>query len=357
MKDEGSKSWKRDIEVFGKTFVGFRTAVLCSAPQDRLDNRTNEARSSSTDGMSDTGSDISEADPPWGSLASESYLLHHWDAQSSETPSQQRKRLVQEFIQAGPERSVQPVTPSPTEISTILSSWRTSAQREVADTSSTDPAVWLRTCYAEGSDAKHEELVGTVEMDNAVGGDHRLLNDAALYNFGSEWQQIFSILPELLEPADKDWTYHLDKQRSALQELTAYAQAGLASVDQRLMDNLTGVAQGTPEIGFRGQQLEDAVAAALQSNVHRAHVVTWIVLEDEEALASGNVAVLFLDARGRVVRSKRVEPAYAEGIGGLWQDGSWDEISDWQDGEVGDEYRSGGACDHLLLDTIRSNRS
>ncbi|KAL8707933.1 MAG: hypothetical protein Q9220_007115, partial [cf. Caloplaca sp. 1 TL-2023] len=332
-------------------------ALFYSTPARPINNRTNVQRSTALDGMSDTESELSEADPLWGSLAGERYLLHYWNSQSSETPDQQRQKLVQEFIQARQERLVPQLTPSATQITTILEPWRTSAQRDVVDTTSMDPAIWLRTCYSEGSDARHEELVDAVDMDNAVGGDHRLLNDPALYSYGSEWQQVFHVLPELLEPVGKDWIYTTKKQQDAVQELKDYAQAGLASVDQKLLDNLTGVAQGTHEIGFRGEELEEEAAKALQSTAHRAHVVTWLILEDEEALESGNVAVMFLDAHGKVVRSKRVPPDEAEQMGGFWSDGCWDEIGEWQDGEVGVEYSRGGACGGLLLESMREGRA
>ncbi|KAL8994613.1 MAG: hypothetical protein Q9169_005457 [Polycauliona sp. 2 TL-2023] len=277
---------------------------------------------------------------------------HHWDAQSSISVDQQRKKLVQDFIQAGSERLVQQVDPSATQIATILEPWRSPDQRELVDT--TGDAVWLRTCYTEGSDAEHAELVEGVDMEMAVDGDHRLLNDPKLYNYGSEWRQVFDVLPELLEYGN-DWTFRTKIQRDALQKLRAYAEGGLATVDQRLLDNLTGVAQGTPEIGFRGEELENKVAEALQSTVHSSHVITWLVLEDEEALETGNVAMIFLDAHGRAVRSKRVSPDEAGQMGGFWADGCWDEIGEWQDGEFGVEYRSGGACGDLLLGSLRGD--
>ena len=245
--------------------------------------------------------------------------------------------------------------PSANQIATILEPWRSFDQREVADTKDTGAAVWLRTCYTSGSDEKHAELIEGVDMHNAVNGDHRLLSDPELYNYGPEWRQIFSIIPELLEPGGKPWDYRTQKQHNTLQALSAYAQGGLAAVNQRLLDNLTGVAQGTPEIGFRGEQLENEVAKALQSEVHKSHAVSWLVLEDEEALEVGNVAIIFLDAHGRAIRSKRVSPGEAEQMGGFWADGSWDEISEWQDGEVGVEYRSTGACGGLLLENLRGD--
>ncbi|KAL8721736.1 MAG: hypothetical protein Q9225_001634 [Loekoesia sp. 1 TL-2023] len=303
--------------------------------------------------MSDSGSDLSDADPPWGLLAAERYLLHHWDHESTESPDRQRKRLVKDFIHAGPGRLVPNASPSAAEISRILKPWRTPTQREVANYSTLGPAIWLRTCYTTGSDAKHEALVQGIDMDNAVDGDHRLLCDPTYYNYGADWQQVFEVVPELLEPNDQSWASYKEDQHQEVEALRAYAEGGIARADQRLVGNLTGVSQGTPHLGFQGAELERHVAKALQSSVHKACVVAWTVLEDEEALDSGKVALMFVDALGRVVRSKRVEVGEAEQMGGFWADGSWDEIDEWVEGDLGPEYQTGGSCGGLLLESMR----
>ena len=215
------------------------------------------------------------------------------------------------------------------------------------------PAIWLRTSYTTGSDEKHESLVEGVVMGNAVDGDHRLLNDATLYNYGANWQKIFEVVPELLEPNDLSWVAYEARQQNELEALRAYAEGGISVADQRLVDNLTGVSQGNPQIGFRGAQLEHYVAKTLQASVHKECVVAWIVLEDEEALDSGKVALIFVDALGRVVRSMRVDPGDAESVGGLWADGSWDEVDEWEEADFGPEYQIGGACGSLLLESMR----
>ncbi|KAL8642258.1 MAG: hypothetical protein Q9228_001024 [Teloschistes exilis] len=245
------------------------------------------------------------------------------------------------------------ISPSATDISEILKPWRTSSQREVADYNTMGPAIWLRTCYTIGSDEKHEALINGVDMDNAVDGDHRLLNDPTHYDYGADWQRVFEVLPELLEPNDQSWESYEENHHTEFEALRAYAEGGIARADQRLVDNLTGVSQGMPQFGFQGAELENQVAKALQSSVHKACVVAWVVLEDEEALESGKVALMFVDALGRVVRSIRVEVGEAERMGGFWADGSWDEIHEWEDGESGPEYRLGGSCGGLLLESIR----
>ncbi|KAL8675673.1 MAG: hypothetical protein Q9224_007419, partial [Gallowayella concinna] len=139
----------------------------------------------------------------------------------------------------------------------------------------------------------------------------------------------------------------------AIAALRAYAQGGLAAADSRLVENLTGVSQGTPHLGFRGAELEHEVAKALQSDVHKACVVAWVVLEDEQALNSGQVDLAFVDALGRVVRSTRIDAGGASQMGGFWADGSWDEIDEWSEADLGPEYQVEGSCGGLLLESMR----
>ncbi|KAI4125113.1 MAG: hypothetical protein LQ338_004441 [Usnochroma carphineum] len=208
------------------------------------------------------------------------------------------------------------------------------------------PAVWLRTCYTEGSDQRHDELVKGIDMLLAVDGDHRLLNDPDLYNFGADWQRVFDVLPELLQPSDGDWTYYQEAQCKALEDLTAFAEGGVARAPPKLLENLSS---------FQGEELEQIVREALQSEVHTAHVVTWIVLEDEKALANGEVAVMFVDAYGRVIRSKRTEVGEASMMGGAWVNCCWDEMDIWEEAVLGEEYQIGGSCGGLLLESIRNS--
>ncbi|KAL8782912.1 MAG: hypothetical protein Q9213_005024 [Squamulea squamosa] len=263
-------------------------------------------------------------------------------------PILQKTRISSERDWSGStsERELNDRTESPTalQISTILEPWRTPTQREIAERGMI-PSVWLRTYYSDGADQKHDELVEYVDMELAVDGENRLLNDPSLYDFGANWQQVFDILPELLEPEEGDWSYHKDKQRQAREELEAFAEGGVARAPKMLQENLAT---------FQGRELEDYMAKALQSAVHESCVISWIILEDEEALTTGKLAVMFLDALGRVVRSSRVGIGEASQISGFWQNGSWNEIAEWEDGELGEDYKDGGACEELLLQHMRS---
>ena len=235
-------------------------------------------------------------------------------------------------------------SPTAAQISTILQPWRTPAQRDTARRGTIN-AVWLRTCYSPGSDEKHEELVEFIDMELAVDGDDRLLNDPESYNFGPNWQQVFDIFPELLEPEEGYWDYLQGQQHESMEALKAFAEGGVSRAPSGLLENLSSL---------QGQEQEDYVATVLQSSVHAAYVNAWVVLEDEEALNTGKPLLMFLDTQGRVVRSMRVSAGDAAGIGGLWLDGSWRETTEWEDGDLGEEYKKGGACEGLLLENVRS---
>ncbi len=181
------------------------------------------------------------------------------------------------------------------------------------------PAICLRTCYRLGSDAIHEDrLGGSIDLEMAIGGDHRLLNDPTHYNYGADWHRVLQVVPELLEPLAPGWAFYEQDQHRAIEALRAYAERGIAAVESRLVENLTGVSQGAPGLGFQGAELEYQIAVVLQSSVHLACVVTWVVIEDEEAFDSGNVGLMFVDALGRVVRWTRIEPAFVCAMGGAW---------------------------------------
>ncbi|KAL8917338.1 MAG: hypothetical protein Q9208_008008 [Pyrenodesmia sp. 3 TL-2023] len=191
-------------------------------------------------------------------------------------------------------------------------------------------------------------------MDMAV--DNQLLNDPLLYNYGADWQRVFDVLPELLEPGPETWPYRESRQLKALEALRAYAAGGVARAPPDLVEKLScpnGVPGFPGAVGMRGEELEHNLAKALQSDAHAAVVIGWLVLEDEEALESGKVAVIFLDTSGNVVRSKRVTVEEAELLAPSWEDLSFDESLEWEDGELGPEYQRGGSRGDLLLDSMR----
>ncbi|KAL8645553.1 MAG: hypothetical protein Q9226_007250, partial [Calogaya cf. arnoldii] len=195
------------------------------------------------------------------------------------------------------------ITPTAAQNVSVLQPWRTLAQRELAAPNSAD--VWLRTCYSQGSDGKHDELVKHVEMHNAV--EDRLLNDANLYNFGANWQQVFDVIPELLSPADDTcWEMYQEMFTRAMDALNAYAEDGVKR---------TSVGPHKTLSFHERMALESCTAEdwseGLESAVQQARVISWIALEDEEALESGMVSILFLDEFGRLAVSSFTAPTGA----------------------------------------------
>lgn len=83
---------------------------------------------------------------------------------------------------------------------------------------------------------------------------------------------------------------------------------------------------------------------AMEGEVLKAYVVNYVVVVDEEALSGqrvvdeveGKALVVFVDAVGRVVRSKRVGVEVVEEMGGMWPECCWDNSEAWEGAVLGD---------------------
>lgn len=204
-------------------------------------------------------------------------------------------------------------------------------QEEIVAESATIPTVWLRTCYSAGSDRRHKELVGLATFFD----QDAVLNNPARYNFGDEWDQVFDACPYLLQPECGNWK---ERQQEARETLARFREGGAAPSDT--VENVSYI---------DGAEMEEYVAQALQSDVHKAFVVSRIILEDEESMETGEVAVMFVDAFGRVVRSKRISAEAAQQMEELNVDAQWDDMEEWEEAELGEEYEAGGLCEDLLV--------
>ena len=230
---------------------------------------------------------------------------------------------------------------TPDQVESILKPWRTEEEREIADSfvSHSDEMAWLRTCYDEGSDEKHDTLIEGVQLDIALNSEDNLLDDADLYDFGDDWRRILDQIPEIIPiqdvPAHSNWI------REDLTKYLAFQKHGLGSASPRLRQNLSFL---------EGAEYEDAIRKALLGSLHYACKVTFLVVEDREALETGNVLLLYLDAEGLVVRSLRIHPGEIEQVSGGWSDGCLiEDDSYWEDVEIGTDYRSGGSRDTARL--------
>lgn len=210
--------------------------------------------------------------------------------------------------------------------------------------------MWLRTCYTYGSDAKHDALLANVDLDNAVDSEDRLLNDPALYNFGDDWANILDYVPELVTVADE--AEHAAQIREAKAQFRAAQEHFRTDGATNVAGQPTALIENARRL-LPPQDVEPLVLGAMQSSIHKACVTNYVIVEDAVTLADesedGQVAMRFLDARGRVVREVRVSAGDAEQMGGLWLECAWDEGGDWAAAELGPEYRRGGSCGDLLL--------
>lgn len=295
--------------------------------------------------------DVPMLSQPRGSLAAERYLLYHWDPNSSESSNQQRERLLKTFVGAAPKRidfsqsyTTPPITPPETPISPVdskapvfVQTMEIPVEEESVAESATIPTIWLRTCYSSGSDTIHQNLIGSAKLFEGFNDKHHLLDNSSVYNFGDDWDQVFDAFPQLLEPDCGNWK---ERQQEARETLTRFRQTGSASAPSGDVEHLSYIDDA---------EMGEYVAQALQSDVHKAFVVSRIVLADDESMATGEVAVMFVDAFGRVVRQKRISAEAARQMDELSVDAQWDDMEEWEEAELGEEYEVGGLCEDLLV--------
>lgn len=205
-------------------------------------------------------------------------------------------------------------------------------------------------------------------MENAVDDNDRLLDDKSLYNLGPNWERILYYIPELVSDYDDDDNDAEEDRRARRiqKEIDDFraARAGLLipsppGAELEPPSSITWLVANTRSFFTTPAEVEVQVLSAIQSNIHKACVVNYIILEDEEALlpettAEGLVRLIFLDSCGYVVRSNRISAGDAEQMGGQWLEHCFDERDrEWRDAEFGDEYKEGGRKADL---TLYSNR-
>jgi hypothetical protein len=218
-------------------------------------------------------------------------------------------------------------------------------QRAIATNPGQIGCVWLRTDYSPETDSPHESLLEKVDLFNTLDDEDRLLDDEELYDFGDDWREILHVMPELVVCNDASlWQSNQRRLVKAEDELVK-AKAYLAG--EEVQGAPVQLIENTRRV-LPVADLEGSVLGVLRSIVHRACVVNYVIVEDKEALETQQLLLVFLDARGRVVRWSRVGPEDVEQMGGFWLDGSWDEVNEWTNAEIGEDYQVGGVCGHLL---------
>ncbi|KEQ87703.1 hypothetical protein M438DRAFT_332185 [Aureobasidium pullulans EXF-150] len=142
-------------------------------------------------------------------LASEVYLLEQWSDVPEDKAREQYDRIMNQWIDLGcfgrhPYHiaALKHTYPPPTVVqrTSILSSWRTPQERQAAlILTSQTSRLWLRTNYSLG----HNPLSALDEnqKESITGAENAdlVFNDANLYDYGSDWFEIFLRVPEILD--------------------------------------------------------------------------------------------------------------------------------------------------------------
>jgi len=179
----------------------------------------------------------------------------------------------------------------------------------------------------------------------AIDGEEDLLNDADLYNFGDNWRKILDVMPELVVLVESEENGSLPLEKKLLEE----AEKRLVDAIADLADPERVVPTSQPIDWGKPGPIHDSslLLKVLRCAVHKCCVEKFIVVLDKEALETGEVLLIFLDMQGRVVRWCRLCAQYAEDMSGMWIQSSWDE-QEFMDAELGEDYKVGGVCGHLL---------
>lgn len=266
----------------------------------------------------------------------------HWDYSSSESVDDQRTRLVREYMQLEEipkewdtaqfteysERQPERI-PTAEEVATILRPWRSEDMRKRAwhlwAGENFLAPVMLRTYYENGSagDKKIAEYADT--SDNyAESADWAVLDDAELFNYGSDWKRILSVLPEIIG-------FSINYQRAPL-------QAKLDRDLPKLKGAFTRAQREHPD-------WKQDVNLLLNGNGYARDLLCavsmgWLWIVDEEAFETDKLLVVYLDVKQDITVQGRMDV----------DQGDMDEILlKWYDrvppgpifdeGTVGDKYR------------------
>lgn len=190
--------------------------------------------------------------------------------------------------------------------------------------------IWLRTCYKSGSDNLHTKLLSLFDRDLAdmvntymygVEVSH-ILDDSSLYNYGSDWSRIFVRVPEVAQGM-----------------MGPIGEGSIKEVEHMVKDAQIEAVREFEEDEI--EELQEPDYTKMQSLC----VTNFLFVEDEEALNTGKVLIVWLDERGRIIRQCRIVPQDMEGPLGIQHSPAGYESSPaWLCGEVGVAYRRGGIC-------------
>ncbi|KAK3935356.1 hypothetical protein QBC46DRAFT_346698 [Diplogelasinospora grovesii] len=273
---------------------------------------------------------ITQPSPPWGAFPAEQYLIRNWDSSSPLSATGQRRELIRAFLKldtipqewdtTGRGRAGTPPMeriPTEDEVRGILEPWRPLRWREAALhiwKDRYDEAIWLCTHYGE-----EPESGGKFQEWRQIDGDYdpafeednvswTVLDDAAdVFDFGDDWGRVFDVLPEIAGPI-QGWSRSLG------------VEVEVHPLQQKLHDAVRaaeeGDAESEAEYGIHGMELQAEA------------VSTFLIVADAEAWDTGRLSLLYLDAKGNIVRHSRIAPEEVfevrhQFIGKKFRDSSW----------------------------------
>ena len=158
--------------------------------------------------------------------------------------------------------------------------------------------------------------------------DYDIFNDASLYDFGSDWQRVFLLWPELLRNVS-NVDEHEEMIQEELEDVIKYDKCYEEKRNQPNFDS-----EGRLEVRSLCFGYHKVIVA------QRIHIVDEITLSSEGPHA-GKVLVVFFDECGRVVRFSREDADYAVDMTAL-SNCYLDDHPCWSYGQIGEDYQRGG---------------
>lgn len=181
--------------------------------------------------------------------------------------------------------------PTPEEIGLILHPWRSDdvIHRKAYYLSKDSVLVFLRTHYDPEDDGKMNEWVSETDLfeDNSWWA---CLNDPHFFNFGSNWQRVYEIMPEVVGFVYRSQRFASSRE---LHCFRASLKKGLPTKEQKGAD--------------------ECIEKRIRKNrLREINIAAYIVIADQEAFQSGLLRLLCLDDRQNITWEVRVDQKPAE---------------------------------------------
>jgi len=265
---------------------------------------------------------------------------HNWDETSPLSPAAQRQHLIRSFIAADPEATpaAEPIAPSPEQIATILAPWRPQRLRRIAAKHGAvlrpeGEFYFLRTHYAGGA-ADDARLRAWLDLDECQGvalprADEWwvVLDDAELFTQpDGAWMAVYDVFPELAAP--RTGRLLLGNDSSSMMESIRDRVGWMLSEDEPVEE----------------EHWAEAVRETLSIFGNNLLIV------DQRAFETGELGLVFRDAKGNVIRHGRIKPDQLNEMVVDDSRGALSESGFWLDTEVGEKYRLEG---EIVRDIVR----